>query len=1066
MKTKSWIKTTLTLSFIALSFQASFAQDLTLRISETSLNSFLGAVTTSRFLSYGHIGSPGLGITYYSCKPQSVSFDIKPSNKFTMNAVVNLAANLNAWIVDPHFVLHDVSITVNGTVSLQPLGSGFQVTFTLSPPVTVNTPDLPDWVNSIISDAASGLIANLPPISTSSQNPFLPNIVSQYFTSATPTLSTDDNGINLGLYLKAGAPIISAYNDVNNSVSVGSIQDLEGSNWATYPSPAVFTSWSNGSTHYVQTPTAVLSSSNGANKYKNWFDATDLLHPRSETGLMQIGVTVGTNDASYLAKFDPAKHIQLSNSLEGVANGGTVTYYNSTVPSPYNDYDFTNFTRSANTSVPNGTLGRNWSFLNWSDGVTSQARTITVDGDKNLTANYKGIHISNDASAFTNNSQRKFIETPDGVMWQTYTSNIGGASHVFLEYSTNGGGTWQIMKRTSGESYLDWVGQGKCPSLDWWDTGAGYYVVTVVFQEPTSNGKYEIDYVTFMRQPSSGTYQWYYQGIIYQEPSNGDSYSVNANPAIAFGHGSDGSRPSFVVAFERKSSSTYSSGINLKWGYMSYPGLSVTGGYYNPLRVANTNASSCNPTICSDRTGYPSFFHLAYEQDASQYTSTIQYTALTLSGDFSQCSQLDSYQLSNSSSMMNFKPCITGVNGYSSGGTYTYGDWYASWLCQPNPSIASKCAYTNQDARFSNLWYYYASFVSSTSINVSNDNSRCYIAWNSIYSHANQLVNTANPNSVANLNTSGLDVQMSNGPTRNDMRVSSYYGSSSPYYWSTSQALGSVLPKVSPGAVASGRGCTINEGSANFFYTFGDLNVDGQNIGFVDLPDSVKFTDIDTINGFLLTQPFNLTKDSKVVFTEMSGFADSSGAVNTLGKRGSVGYKVELVDNGTRRVAGTLESIRLTESNLHSTGMTCYSLDTKKIRNGTYRVQITMNTNLDSAKFGLVESRALENMATGASTQTLALENMDIITEYELAQNYPNPFNPTTVIGYTIPRDGPVSLKIFDVLGREVRTLVHESQTVGKYSVKFDGAGLASGIYFYQLRSGDFVSIKKMLLVK
>ncbi len=74
--------------------------------------------------------------------------------------------------------------------------------------------------------------------------------------------------------------------------------------------------------------------------------------------------------------------------------------------------------------------------------------------------------------------------------------------------------------------------------------------------------------------------------------------------------------------------------------------------------------------------------------------------------------------------------------------------------------------------------------------------------------------------------------------------------------------------------------------------------------------------------------------------------------------------------------------------------------------------------------------------------------------------------NPTTVIDYTIPKDSHVTLKIYDVLGQEVRTLVDEDQQVGRYSVNFNGSSLASGVYFYRLVAGNHVITKKMLELK
>jgi len=86
--------------------------------------------------------------------------------------------------------------------------------------------------------------------------------------------------------------------------------------------------------------------------------------------------------------------------------------------------------------------------------------------------------------------------------------------------------------------------------------------------------------------------------------------------------------------------------------------------------------------------------------------------------------------------------------------------------------------------------------------------------------------------------------------------------------------------------------------------------------------------------------------------------------------------------------------------------------------------------------------------------------------KFELEQNYPNPFNPSTVISYKVSMNSPVTLKVYDVLGREVATLVNEKKAPGQYSVRFDGSGLASGVYFYRLSAGNFSSTKKLLLMK
>jgi len=92
----------------------------------------------------------------------------------------------------------------------------------------------------------------------------------------------------------------------------------------------------------------------------------------------------------------------------------------------------------------------------------------------------------------------------------------------------------------------------------------------------------------------------------------------------------------------------------------------------------------------------------------------------------------------------------------------------------------------------------------------------------------------------------------------------------------------------------------------------------------------------------------------------------------------------------------------------------------------------------------------------------------DDVTEmkYELYQNYPNPFNPITSIEYSIPLDSHVSLKVYDILGNEVATLVNESILPGSYQVSFDASGLASGVYFYRLQTGIYSQSRKMIILK
>ncbi len=93
-------------------------------------------------------------------------------------------------------------------------------------------------------------------------------------------------------------------------------------------------------------------------------------------------------------------------------------------------------------------------------------------------------------------------------------------------------------------------------------------------------------------------------------------------------------------------------------------------------------------------------------------------------------------------------------------------------------------------------------------------------------------------------------------------------------------------------------------------------------------------------------------------------------------------------------------------------------------------------------------------------------ENILLPTEFSLTQNYPNPFNPTTTISFEISHQSYITLKVYNVLGKEVATLLNGEKSAGKYNVEFNAGGLASGVYFYKLQAGSFVQTKKLILMK
>ena len=119
---------------------------------------------------------------------------------------------------------------------------------------------------------------------------------------------------------------------------------------------------------------------------------------------------------------------------------------------------------------------------------------------------------------------------------------------------------------------------------------------------------------------------------------------------------------------------------------------------------------------------------------------------------------------------------------------------------------------------------------------------------------------------------------------------------------------------------------------------------------------------------------------------------------------------------------------------------------------------VTFCSNLDAPKTDSISILEVNNPSGNVTVGTPL--------KFELSQNYPNPFNPTTNISFGLPVDSKVTIKIYDISGREIRTLLNDTKAAGYYSVMFDASGLSSGVYFYKIEANNFSELKRMLLIK
>ena len=133
-----------------------------------------------------------------------------------------------------------------------------------------------------------------------------------------------------------------------------------------------------------------------------------------------------------------------------------------------------------------------------------------------------------------------------------------------------------------------------------------------------------------------------------------------------------------------------------------------------------------------------------------------------------------------------------------------------------------------------------------------------------------------------------------------------------------------------------------------------------------------------------------------------------------------------------------------------------------------YTVQAVDKYQDSSVRSDFVSAIGLLNCGVlcAAGEDNVSHNNQQLPKEYSLNQNYPNPFNPQTKIEYSIPKDDFVTVKIYNLLGREVMILENEYKKSGSYKITFDGANLSSGVYYYKISAGNFEQVRKMILIK
>jgi len=234
------------------------------------------------------------------------------------------------------------------------------------------------------------------------------------------------------------------------------------------------------------------------------------------------------------------------------------------------------------------------------------------------------------------------------------------------------------------------------------------------------------------------------------------------------------------------------------------------------------------------------------------------------------------------------------------------------------------------------------------------------------------------------------------------------------------------------------------------------------------IPASLDTFNLTQENSFnlLSSVPFQIPANTEEIVFDYSISAE--GIDNVLDNRiDKLQPTFNLVNNSEEILTTSTESYSINSGRLEETrqqfAMSVNEIDNKQVLQAAIRLNGLIPKKGTFASLGhIFDYTTLE---TKENEGKIAISETEQIKELSI-QNYPNPFNPITIIRYQMPKDEFVTLRVYDILGREITTLVNEEKPAGTYSVNFNASNLASGIYFYKISAGNFSQTKKMLLLR
>lgn len=729
------------------------------------------------------------------------------------------------------------------------------------------------------------------------------------------------------------------------------------------------------------------------------------------------GESVGGIFKNHNPTFDPSVHIYSTRAISSQAKNG-ITYY------------FTGWSTNGNAQLSQ--VGGN------PPGYDQKAVVFTNDNAV-VTANYKAHLASGSVNALANNNQHKIVRDVIGVYHAVYES----AGKIFYTSSADGA-SWSNEVYLSGE--IDALGHAsRNPAIDlYYDESAQTWKPVVVWESHNNSNNNQF---ALAGRRISGT-QWAPTEFITGDYVNSSS---DATPALAFPY----------VIFKG------SNGLYI----MRSLGPGQYGAWVwdnDPTLISGTSSSSKSPSALYNR-WTDSKTHLVWENGGSIYYRNMSYNAgYQWSGVETVATGIDE--------IVNANPALTMDN---SGYVWIAWEFINTEIINVNRIRVRKRLGTNSYGAISSFGsgsgnpFFYTPSISGNRQKSGNNN--LSVAWHKSTNEVQKVSYVSGAwGNISTLSSSHQTPQLvfNESPVTFTDKIGFSRSTSGSVYALTpiSFSEGGGMQKSSDYIATQQytRGVITSLDQTEYTIQFGNIQLkqagaEPRMIALAALPDTISVNTAEEIASYLRSEPFIAAERSELSI-ELHEYPLSG--INANLSESDVIYKLEFVENATGKVLYTMHSSRLSEQKT-TIDILPYSFGVTGNKEVYIRLTIVPQGDMHPL-FTVVNEYSDE--AGGSLNKSGIRENATIVDfipkEYLLGQNYPNPFNPATVISYTIPQSGMVTLKIFDALGREVKTLVNEHKAPERYSVEFDASELSSGFYFCRMVSADFSKTIKLILTK